>query len=44
MLIGAIIGGYGGAWYALRVNPRLVRAFVIVIGFGMTAYFFWRYA
>jgi uncharacterized membrane protein YfcA len=44
MLIGAFIGGYGGAWYAQRLDPRRVRFFVIVTGFAMTAYFFWRYA
>jgi uncharacterized membrane protein YfcA len=42
MLCGAILGGYGGAWYAQRLRPSIVRAFVIAIGCGMTAYFFWR--
>ena len=42
MVIGAIIGGYAGAYYARQLDPRLVRGFVIVVGFGMTIYFFVR--
>ena len=42
MLAGAIIGGYGGAYYARRLDPRLVRAFVIFVGIAMTIYFFVR--
>ncbi len=40
MVVGAIIGGYGGAYYARKLDPRVVRRFVIVVGFVMTAYFF----
>lgn len=40
MLIGAAIGGYGGGYYAQKVNPVVIRRIVIVIGFGMSAYFF----
>lgn len=40
MLVGAAIGGYTGAYYAQKVNPVLIRRTVIVIGFGMSAYFF----
>jgi uncharacterized membrane protein YfcA len=40
MVIGAIIGGYGGASIARRLNPLYVRRFVIVVGFAMTFYFF----
>lgn len=40
MLVGAAIGGYSGAYYAQRVNPLVIRRLVIVIGFGMSAYFF----
>jgi uncharacterized membrane protein YfcA len=40
MLVGAIIGGYGGAYYAQKMRPVLVRGFVILVGAGMTAYFF----
>ncbi|MFZ0416168.1 MAG: sulfite exporter TauE/SafE family protein, partial [Candidatus Acidiferrales bacterium] len=40
MLAGAAAGGYGGAYWAQKVNPRAIRAIVIVVGFGMAAYFF----
>jgi uncharacterized membrane protein YfcA len=42
MMGGTILGGYGGAAYARRVDPRLVRGFVIIVGFAMTLYFFLR--
>jgi len=40
MLIGAIIGGYAGAYYARKLDPRWVRGFVILVGTVMTIYFF----
>lgn len=40
MIAGAVIGGYGGAAVAQRIDPLLVRRAVIVIGFGLSAYFF----
>jgi len=43
MIIGAVAGGYGGAYYAQRLDPRWVRASVIGVGTGMTIYFLWRY-
>ena len=42
MLVGAIIGGYGGAHYARRLDPRVVRRFTIAVACAMTAYFFLR--
>jgi len=42
MIVGAVLGGYGGASLAQRIDPRWVRSFVIVVGFSMTAYFFWN--
>ena len=42
MLTGAILGGYGGAAYARKLDPRLVRYFVIAVGTAMTLYFFLR--
>ena len=42
MLVGASLGGYGGAYFARRMNPKRVRQFVIVVGFAMSAYFFIR--
>ncbi|MFL5694279.1 MAG: TSUP family transporter [Ktedonobacteraceae bacterium] len=42
MIIGATIGGYGGAYFARRLDPRMVRWFVIGVGVVMTIYFFVR--
>ena len=42
MVVGAVLGGYGGAAGARHVDPRLIRALVIVVGCAMSAYFFWR--
>ena len=42
MLVGSSIGGYGGAYYAQKMNPQHVRWLVILVGFGMSAYFFIR--
>lgn len=43
MVVGAVAGGYGGAHYAQKLDPRWVRASVICVGTGMTIYFLWRY-
>jgi uncharacterized membrane protein YfcA len=40
MIVGAFTGGWFGARYAMRSDPRKVRAAVITIGLAMTAYFF----
>ena len=40
MIVGGALGGYGGAWLAQRIEPRVVRIFAIGTGFSMTAYFF----
>ena len=42
MIVGAIVGGYFGAHYAQKLPPAFIRAFVILVGLGMTAYFFWK--
>jgi uncharacterized membrane protein YfcA len=42
MVVGALAGGYLGAHYAQKLPQRVIRAFVIVVGVGMTVYFFWR--
>ncbi len=44
MVTGAALGGYGGAHYAQKMDPRRVRQFVIFIGFATSAYFFIRTA
>jgi hypothetical protein len=43
MIVAAVIGGYGGAHYAQKLDPRWVRATVICVGAGMTVYFLWRH-
>ncbi|HTI15678.1 MAG TPA: sulfite exporter TauE/SafE family protein [Dictyobacter sp.] len=40
MIVMAIIGGYGGAFYARKINPKWVRIFVIAVGICLTIYFF----
>jgi uncharacterized membrane protein YfcA len=40
MVAGALAGGWFGAHYAQKADPRKVRAFVIGIGLIMSAYFF----
>jgi uncharacterized membrane protein YfcA len=42
MVCGAILGGYGGAYYAQKTDPKIVRYIIIGIGSSMTAYFFWK--
>ena len=40
MIAGALTGGWFGAHYAQRADPRKVRAVVIILGVAMSAYFF----
>ncbi len=42
MAVASVAGGYLGARVSRRLPPRLVRAVVILIGFGLTAYYFSR--
>jgi uncharacterized membrane protein YfcA len=42
MIVGGIAGGYVGAHYALRMPQKWIRVFVVVVGTGMTVYFFWK--
>jgi uncharacterized membrane protein YfcA len=42
MVAGSIIGGYAGAAMARRIDRRVIRVFVMVIGWTMTTYFFVR--
>ncbi|MFQ3661229.1 MAG: sulfite exporter TauE/SafE family protein [Chloroflexaceae bacterium] len=44
MTAGAILGGYGGAAVARRIDPRLVRYAVLVFSLALTVYFFVRAA
>lgn len=43
MLVGTVLGGYGGANYAQKVSPSRVRTFVIAVGLIMSIYFMWKY-
>jgi uncharacterized membrane protein YfcA len=43
MVVGALLGGYYGATFAQKMNPKHVRAIVIAIGLSMSCYFFLRY-
>ncbi len=40
MIVGAIIGGYGGAYFARKIEQKWIRYFVIGAGLTMTIYFF----
>jgi uncharacterized protein len=40
MIAGALVGGYFGAHYAQRLPQAWIRGFVILVGTGMTIYFF----
>lgn len=40
MIVGGIAGGYLGAHYAQKLPAHWIRWFVIVVGTGMTVYFF----
>lgn len=42
MIAGGTIGGFVGASIARRIEPKWVKRFVLVIAWGMTAYFFAR--
>jgi uncharacterized membrane protein YfcA len=42
MAISAAVGGYFGASVARRLDKRLVRNSVIVIGFGLAGFYFYR--
>ncbi len=43
MIVGAIIGGYGGVYFARKLDQRIVRVFVIAVGCLMTIWFFYKY-
>ena len=40
MIAGALVGGWFGAHYAQRADPRKVRLVVIAVGVAMSAYYF----
>ncbi len=40
MMVASIVGGYLGARLSLKLKPVVVRTIVILIGFGLAAYYF----
>lgn len=42
MVIAAVLGGYIGAAVARKIDPKIVRVFVIVVGFSLSLYLFVR--
>ena len=42
MILGSILGGYYGAFFAQKTRPENVRLMVIVVGVVLTVYFFGR--
>jgi uncharacterized protein len=42
MLVGASLGGYGGAYFAQKMNPLHIRRVVVIVGLAMSLYFFHR--
>jgi len=42
MMAASILGGYLGARVARRVEPRLVRWFIIAVGLGLAGYYFYK--
>jgi uncharacterized membrane protein YfcA len=42
MAVAAVVGGYLGANYSRRLPANVVRWVVIVIGFTLAAYYFWK--
>jgi hypothetical protein len=42
MIAGGIAGGYLGAHYAQKMPQVWIRSFVVLVGAGMTVYFFWK--
>ena len=41
MALGGLVGGYLGGMVSGKVNRAVLRGVVIVIGFGLAAYYFW---
>ena len=42
MVLGGLLGGYVGGMISGRADRRFLRALVIIIGFGVAAYYFWN--
>jgi uncharacterized protein len=42
MLVASVVGGYVAAKGAQRLDQRLIKGVVVLLGAGLTAFFFWR--
>ena len=42
MICGSVLGGLSAAHYAQKLPQSWVKRFVLLVGFAMTVYFFWR--
>jgi uncharacterized membrane protein YfcA len=42
MCFGSLVGGYVAARTAQRIDQRLIKAVVTLIGLVLTIFFFWR--
>jgi len=42
MVVGAILGGYVGATFVRKIDQRWVKLFVVLVGSGLTVYFFFH--
>lgn len=42
LFVGAMVGGYFGAFYARKIDPARARLVISFLNAGMTAYIFWR--
>lgn len=42
LLVGATVGGYAGGALGQRLPPIFLRTLVILVGSGMTLYYFWK--
>jgi uncharacterized protein len=41
-MVSSVVGGYVAARGARSLDQRLIKWLIVVIGAGLTAYFFWR--
>lgn len=42
VMVGALFGGYVSAHFAQKIKPEVLRPWIVVYGFVMVAYLFWR--
>jgi uncharacterized membrane protein YfcA len=42
MLVSSVVGGYVAAHGAQRLDQRVIKGFIVVLGAGLTVFFFWR--